>query len=51
MPDWFNRSVEDNIRVGRANATHEEVPRRRQGWRLRMIFILAKSEGYDIFCR
>ncbi|MFL4467649.1 glucan ABC transporter ATP-binding protein/ permease, partial [Brucella melitensis] len=44
----FNRSVEDNIRVGRANATHEEVHAAAKAAAAHD-FILAKSEGYDTF--
>jgi ATP-binding cassette, subfamily B, beta-glucan exporter len=42
----FNRSVEENIRVGRESATHEEVHAAARAAAAHD-FILAKSDGYD----
>jgi len=42
----FNRSVEENIRVGRESATHEEVHAAAHAAAAHD-FILAKSDGYD----
>ncbi|MBK3745793.1 glucan ABC transporter ATP-binding protein/ permease, partial [Paraburkholderia aspalathi] len=42
----FNRSVEDNIRVGRADATNEEVHAAATAAAAHE-FILSKSDGYD----
>lgn len=42
----FNRSVEENIRIGRDSATHEEVLAAAKAAAAHD-FILAKSEGYD----
>lgn len=42
----FNRSVEDNIRVGREDASHEEVHAAAKAAAAHD-FILSKSEGYD----
>lgn len=42
----FNRSVEENIRVGRENATHDEVHAAARAAAAHD-FILAKSDGYD----
>ncbi|KAB2791796.1 glucan ABC transporter ATP-binding protein/ permease [Brucella anthropi] len=42
----FNRSIEENIRVGRESATHEEVHAAARAAAAHD-FILAKSDGYD----
>nr|WP_282959613.1 glucan ABC transporter ATP-binding protein/ permease [Brucella oryzae] len=42
----FNRSVEENIRVGRESATHDEVHAAARAAAAHD-FILAKSDGYD----
>ncbi|PWK75458.1 glucan ABC transporter ATP-binding protein/ permease [Aminobacter sp. AP02] len=42
----LNRSIEDNIRVGRASATYEEVHAAASA-AAAQDFILSKSEGYD----
>ncbi|MEP9371244.1 glucan ABC transporter ATP-binding protein/ permease [Mesorhizobium sp. KR1-2] len=42
----FNRSIEDNIRIGRENASYAEVHAAAQA-AAAQDFILAKSEGYD----
>ena len=42
----LNRSIEDNIRVGRSNATNEEVHAAANA-AAAQDFILSKSEGYD----
>ena len=42
----LNRSIEDNIRVGRANASYDEIHRAAHGADAQE-YILGKSEGYD----
>ncbi len=42
----FNRSIEDNIRIGRENASYADVHAAAQA-AAAQDFILAKSEGYD----
>lgn len=42
----LNRSIEDNIRIGRADATYEEIHAAAEA-AVAKDFILAKSEGYD----
>lgn len=42
----LNRSIEDNIRIGRSDATYEEIHAAAEA-AVAQDFILAKSEGYD----